>query len=159
MDRSWWELWRLTTIAIDPYSIASDKQYTYNEDIKLLGAPKITRLSRDLSQEWFGVDKAYVGYAGNVPSIGKALDWFRAPDKPKPRLKDVELVILTEDHRMYHSLSNLEFYLLSFPYFAIGSGQKYALTALSQGKTPYEAVKIAGQFDPWTGMGYKEYRV
>jgi len=40
------------------------------------------------------------------------------------------------------------------PFYAIGSGKDIAYTAMHLGHSAAEAVKIAGEIDPWTGTEY-----
>ena len=42
---------------------------------------------------------------------------------------------------------------IEMPYFAWGSGAKYALGAMAKGASAEEAINIACQFDPYSGNG------
>ncbi|NIT13220.1 MAG: hypothetical protein GTN99_02950 [Candidatus Dadabacteria bacterium] len=137
----------MTTIAFDGKILAADSRIggDYNDDT---GA-KIQQ-----------VGSAYIGIAGSVSAALLFIKWFRDQTKPRPEFADDNndfycLVIRKEGKKrrkwtasVYDN--NMVKMETGTP-AAIGSGSPYAIAAMACGKNAIDAVKIARQFDPYTG--------
>lgn len=148
----------MTTIAVDHHSMACDLQMTYGGSIKMKTATKIIVLEGSLSKDLFSCERALVGFSGNAQQWATVVGWFTDPTQKMPRLKGIELLMLTSQKKIFHASDSLsEWVGLSDKYFSIGSGCSFALGALECGKTPKEAVLVAAKRDAYTGFGAKEY--
>ena len=107
----------------------------------------------------FGIEKAHIGFCGNAEQWANIVAWFASPDDKMPKLKDMELLMLTDTHEIYHATTMQNWLKIDEPFFAIGSGCHLAIAAMSSGKSPKEAIAVASKFDPSTGMGCKVYKV
>ncbi len=121
------------------------------------GATKVLTLEGEIPKALFGVNKAFVGFAGNADVWADAIGWFHNPEDKPPKLKGIEFLMLTDKKQIFHGTNLRNWMLLSEKHFSIGSGMPYALAAMSVGKTPLEAVKVASKHDVNTGLGFLEY--
>lgn len=136
--------------------MAGDKQFTYRETTKMKGKTKIYELPASSAKSIFGCKRVFVGFCGNTNQIGKSLAWLHDPTKKTPRIHDIDIIMLNDKREIYHTTTLREWLKIEDPFFAVGSGMNFALAAMSAGSTPYEAVKIASKYDPWTGMGFNK---
>jgi ATP-dependent protease HslVU (ClpYQ) peptidase subunit len=149
----------MTTIAVNKESIAGDKQFTYGGSIKMLGKTKIYEVPAETAKAVFGCNKVLVGFCGNAMPIDRAVKWLWEPTTKPPKLKNMEVVMLTDKKEIYHGNDFRSLLKVEDKFMAIGSGMQYALAAMHSGKTPLEAVKIASKFDTMTGMGFNEIKL
>lgn len=150
---------KITTIAATKSSIACDRQFTYRENTKLRGSTKILEINGDICKEVFDVKKALLGFAGNADMWGEIVSWFAYPEGKFPKCRGIEFLLLTSEKKLFHGTNMRNWMLLPDGQFAIGSGAEFAMGAMTSGKTPLEAVKIASKHDPMTGMGFLEYHI
>jgi hypothetical protein len=139
--------------------MACDLQFTHSGGIKFKGKTKIIELSPAVAQTLFGVKKAFIGFCGNADVWGNLVAWFAKPDEKPPKVKDIELLMLTDEGKLYHGTSLSNWMQIDEPIFSIGSGMHLALAAMAAGKSPADAVRIASKHDPNTGKGIKEYKL
>lgn len=101
-----------------------------------------------------------VGFAGTASDIITVAEFFTFPDKFKnaPKVKNLTGLVLTEEKDIFCFDDYTKWLIVSEKYGSCGSGADLALGAMLAGKTPLEAVKIAGQHDAFTGMGYKNFK-
>lgn len=100
-------------------------------------------------------DGTLLGVSSNKPGGGERVRlWFKegAPADFKYELPDTfELLAVKPDGQAYYAR---DYAMLSGPltadYFAIGSGEKYALGALAYGAKASEAVAVACTLDVWS---------
>ena len=149
----------MTTIAANNNSIACDLQFSHSSGLKFKGASKIIELKADLARSMFQTEKAFIGFCGNADIWGDVVSWLSVPEGKPPKLKNIELLLLTGNRQIYHGTSLTNWLKLDVKHFAIGSGSHLAMGAMEVGKTPVEAIKAAAKHDPMTGMGYKEYSI
>ncbi len=151
----------MTTIAANTDTIACDLQFTYGGSTKMKGSSKILSLTGEVPQKMFGVEKCFIGFAGDAGKWGEVVSWYY--DDPfankVPKTGDIEFLMLTSKHQLFHSNNLKNWMLLPEKQFAIGTGGSFALAAMSAGKTPGDAVKIASRHDLYTGMGCKIYHI
>lgn len=103
-------------------------------------------------------DGELAGVSSALPGVSEAFrSWLLAgasPDSWPAALTDKDFVALVVDPasqaRLYNS-SPLPSGPLQAPYFAIGSGEQYALGALLMGASAEEAVAAAIEMDVWSG--------
>ena len=145
----------MTTIATDGKTIACDLQFTHGTT-KFKGKSKIFELSPDVCAAMFNCKKGFIGGSGDASSMGRAWAWFSNPEGRAPSIRNTTFLLLSDQgifvtHDLHSYISVKE------KHYSIGSGADFARTAMELGKTPIEAVRMAGKFDIGTGMGYKEY--
>lgn len=98
-----------------------------------------------------------IGFAGGVEDMVTTAEFFSEPDSFRDKLPAKGLVglVLTAKKDIFMFTNPRKWLKIITPYAAIGSGAEYAMGAICAGKTPREAVKIASQYDSFTGMGIK----
>jgi hypothetical protein len=141
----------MTTVAVSKTQIAADRQATHNGGLKFKVKSKLTSFENPIFYKY----EFHVGLSGNLDQFCDILDFFLDPTghKKAPVLKQGEGVILSADGKIW-TFSNPTIWIgVDQPYYAIGSGMNFAMGAMAQGATPYEAVKHASKLDPMTGMG------
>lgn len=153
----------MTTVAVSKKSMtmASDLQLTHSGGMKFKCNGKMFELPAESATAIFGTPKVVVGFAGSVDAITQCMDYFAAPweyEKP-PNVKNIEIVGLTGDKTIFTAWNLKQFVTVNEPFYSIGSGMQYAMAAMSSGKEPIDACKIAGKYDPSTGLGYKEIKL
>lgn len=146
----------MTTVAANKTSIACDLQFTKG-NLKLKGVTKVLEINGDICKEMFNCSEALMGFSGNADIWGEVVSWFYDPEEKPPKCRGIEFLLLTNTKKLYHGTNLRNWMLLPEKHFAIGSGCDFAMAAMTAGKTPLEAVKIAGKHDANTGLGYKEY--
>lgn len=147
----------MTTVAVDRFSIACDRQFSHSGGHIFRGKTKIYKMPKETCVNLFGCEMAAVGFAGNADMICTALDFLFDPAPEScPKVKGLELVALTDKKEIWTSFTLQNWMLVDQPYYAIGSGTQFAMGALNVGKTPLQAVKVASKMDANTGMGFRE---
>lgn len=149
----------MTTIAVNRNEMACDLQFTHSSGIKFKGKTKIIELKPQVALEMFGQEKVLIGFCGNADAWGHLVVWFDNPTTKLPKFKELELLMLTGSHEIFHATTLDNWMYLDVNHFSIGSGSHLAMGAMEAGKTPAEAVKLASKFDPNTGQGVKTYTV
>lgn len=97
-----------------------------------------------------------IGVSSSIVGAGERLrDWFAlGPDRPAMTEPPsaFHLVLVTAAGEVFIGMDSVH---LSGPidgeYFAVGGGADYALGAMAMGATAEKAVRIASQFDQFTG--------
>lgn len=100
-----------------------------------------------------------VGFAGTATSMFDVREFYSNPNGPKPRVKDLFGLVLTDDGNIYRFDNYARWLKVEGLYSAIGSGMDYALGAMALGASPKDAIKVAMQHDIYTGMGVKGFSV
>lgn len=136
----------MTTIAVKDGVMCSDSQGT-SSFILPCGIKKIYRVGDN-----------HLGFSGSFPLVEKFLDWYKGSRERD--LPGNELCVLEMDHKGNVTLFNLvggEVSSFSVgKYYAIGSGQDFAMGAMEVGASAEEAVKAAIKLDPDTGGRVKK---
>ena len=132
-------------------------QITYRDVQKLKCDTKIHKVEGDVVKNLFGASQAFIGYCGNTNDWGNFLAWFYEPTDKLPKLKNIELLALTNKKTIWHSDNFNNWTVFKEPHAAIGSGAQFAVGALGNGAEPIEACRIASKYDIRTGMGFKSY--
>lgn len=133
----------MTTVAWDGKTVAADSLITYSNGSCVPGerANKIRELPGG---------RLFAG-AGNTLEINMAYDWLAGGMKdPKPPVTDFCALIVSRNGATWIN-EKLYPHVLTSRYFAIGSGEDYASTAMELGKTAAQAVAVAMKFDRNTG--------
>lgn len=150
----------MTTIAANRESIACDRQFTYNGYTKMLGKTKVIRIPEKFSIDLFDDKLVYVGFCGDAAAWGRAVSWFHDPTSKPPKISGLEMLMLTGTGKLYTTSNDLINWMpVEDKHWAIGTGMQFAIGAMTTGKTPLEAVKVASKHDTMTGMGFKEYKI
>ena len=148
----------MTTIACNGTSLACDLQFTYGGHTKFKGKTKVLPLEGKVCEDVFGTKRAYIGFSGNADAWGKVINWFSDPSGKPPKCSGLEFLMLNDKKQIFHGTSVTNWMLIPEKHFAVGSGMQFALAAMTAGKTPLEACKVASKHDPMTGMGFIEYK-
>lgn len=150
----------MTTIACNKESMYGDLQWTHGQN-KWKGDGKVFKIKPNPD---FPVKCPFlIGMAGTVDDIMIVRSFFQYPElvgRP-PRLRgSVNGLVLTFDGDIFTFEKEYTTWTrYNEPYSAVGSGRDLAIGAMSAGKTPKEAVKIAAQRDIFTGMGVKGFNI
>lgn len=141
----------MTTIATNRTQIAADRQVTHNGGLQFKVKSKLNSYENPIFYKY----KFHVGLTGDTSEFSQVLDFFLDPTgyKKAPAMKKGEGLILTEDGKIWTFSNPTDWMLVDQPYYAVGSGMNFAMGALAQGASPYEAIKVASKLDPLTGMG------
>ncbi len=92
------------------------------------------------------------GGSGAAEQVREVRDWL-AEGGDKPADLDNFNGILIDGPRVYRLECRLILVPILEPFYAIGSGACYAITAMALGQSAEQAVEIAARFDPDTGGG------
>lgn len=141
----------MTTIAATKFQIAGDRQANHNGGLKF----KIpNKLASFYSPILYKVP-FHVGLCGNIKDFPEVWDFFRDPTthKKSPSLRKGEGLVLSEDGKLWTFSNASNWFRIDQDYYAIGSGMNFAMGAMADGASAYDAVKIAAKLDPSTGMG------
>jgi hypothetical protein len=129
--------------------MAGDRQFT-KDSIKLIGRTKIYEVPGDI----VGAKRLFVGFAGRADQIGPSVMWLLNPAEKPHKLRDTEIIGLTDKGEILHTQDLVNWIELTQKFFAIGSGAGFAISAMECGKDPVEAIKVASKYDLQTGKGY-----
>lgn len=149
----------MTTITVDHNSMACDLQMTYGLGTKMKTSSKITVVEGEIARKLFDSEKVFIGFSGSAAAWAEAVTWLAMPETKPPRLRDIELLMLTSNKEIMHSMNLTSWIGIKDKYFSIGSGSPFALAAMECGKSTEEAIKIASKRDVFTGMGIKVYNM
>lgn len=135
----------MTTIVYRDGILAADSRAYSGSSTPLGTKVKIRRLPSGV----------LIGCSTPEPGVGEAImDWYADGAKPgrKPGVpENFSFIAVSADGKALMGIDSLHLTgPISAPWFAVGSGAQYAMTALHLGKTAREAVEIAAEFDPWT---------
>ncbi len=134
----------MTTIAWDGRTLAADRQSS-NDGCRMGQATKLRRMA----------DGRLVAAAGAATRCTLYLTWLEDQSQPRPPWQDDTetsvhaLEVLLDGTVLRHEEHGA--YALDAPHIALGSGAPYALAAMACGRDAADAVRIASQFDVWTG--------
>jgi hypothetical protein len=136
----------MTTIVYKHPILAADRQVTLDDHMRILCENKIEILDNG----WI-----FAG-AGLVHDIHLAKRYFQNPSKFKkiPKTKSSFCCLLVKDEKVFYAEGSLNLQLLETPYYAIGTGYKFAYLSLSQGKTAVQALQEASALDIYTSPEY-----
>ena len=140
----------MTTIACSLTEMAADMRVTWagrgNDD-------ENTRLHTAHAIKIDRIGDTLVGTSGDYAAGVRFLDWLKAGGKGRrPKLdKDFRGLKLSKEGIFYVDGDDTTWMPIGTPYYAVGSGAHYALGALEMGADPKQAVKIAMEYDPYTG--------
>lgn len=136
--------------------MAGDKQFTHSSGLMITGKTKIYEVPEQTAIDVFNTKRAFIGFCGNADSFGDVINWLWYPEEKAPRCKGIEMILLNANGQIFHGTNMRNWMLINQPFFSVGSGMQYAMGAMSVGKTPYEAVKIASKHDANTGKGFNK---
>lgn len=141
--------------------MACDLQLCHASGMKFKIKSKIIEVPTYTAENVFGCKKAFIGFAGNADQMTNVWDWINSPNdyKKPPRIKEIELLLLNDKGQIFHGTNLNNWLAADTEYMSIGTGMHFAMSAMSLGKTPKEAVKVAMKLDPNTGFGVKEYKI
>lgn len=133
----------MTTIAYKDGVLAADSQLTL-DDVAYLSSDKITIISTRL----------VIAGAGDANECMRMENWFRKVGTDwekelatKPTVKKSYEAIVISDGKPYTIFKDGFLDSLAHPFFALGSGWKFAMAAMHLGKSATEAILLASVFD------------
>lgn len=136
--------------------MAGDKQFNHSGGLSMRGKTKIYEIPEKSAKDIFNRKRVFVGFTGNADAFADALQYFWIPEGDHPKLKGVEMLALTDKGEIFHGSNMRNWMRIDEPFFSVGSGMHFAMAAMKSGKDPYEAVKIASEYDPNTGKGFNK---
>lgn len=132
----------MTTIAWDGKHLASDTRCTASGGLK-----------RQVLKIFPLPDGSLYGACGSAEQNGVVRAWLAGEiHKPSTPLEDFTGMVIRPDATIWMYEKLLTPWQVFDKKHAIGSGRDYALMAMHFGKTAYEAVELASQFDAWTAL-------
>lgn len=141
----------MTTIACNQNMMAADRLCAYGS----MPTPCI---------KLFKTKYSIVGTAGDSGEGLRFVEWFQEyeetnelPDRPDG-LKEFECIVLNKEGIYVYDGSFIADKIYE-PYFAIGSGQSFAIAAMDYGDTPVQAVQYAATRDVYTSSDYDVIRL
>lgn len=148
----------MTTIAYKNGIMAGDRNIN-TDDMLLETADKIFRIKSPLTPNHAQI----IGLAGDMADIALCVEWMNSNQAPElkgalqlpPALQSSDrggfvAIVITGRGILYTTASDV-FNKTKAPFYAIGTGRRLALGAMAAGATAEEAVRIASQFDVYTG--------
>lgn len=139
----------MTTIVYRDGVLAADRR-AYSGDKKPIGSK--TKIHRLEDGTLFGVSSSNVGADSLLRRWIESGCVTAATDQLKP--DSFELIVIKPTGDVFYANGNLDLTgPLEAEYFAIGSGDHYALGALAMGASAEVAVQIASDLDIWSGGG------
>lgn len=136
----------MTTIVYRAGTMAADSRAWSGDKHPIGNKVKIRRLE----------DGTLIGCSTTTPGGGEAvLDWYEAghPDEGHTLPESFTFLAVQKNGEVYYA-TDADFITgpLTADFFAIGSGEQYAMGALHMGATAEEAVRVACKADAWTGF-------
>lgn len=134
----------MTTIVAHGRSMAADCQLTSAN-----GTHYGTKL--------FKVNGSIIGICGNFEQALKFIEWRRNPDTIPTFKNDysVEALELSPSQGLFYWGTEFVAVPIEEPFYAIGSGSNFAIGAMAKGADAREALKVAAQWDAYTGSVHK----
>ncbi|MFZ6813556.1 hypothetical protein ACO0K3_03745 [Undibacterium sp. Rencai35W] len=137
----------MTTIAWDGKTLAADKRCTSDGVISV-----VTKL--------YKVKGCLLAAAGDFDRIQEMIHWFRKGCMPsnlplfqRDNADFVGLIVIRPDKKIYRYDRGPYPHKYESPTIAIGSGGNFALAAMHLGCTAVDAVRVACEFDCYSGNG------
>ena len=133
----------MTTIAWDGKKLAGDRKTV---DICMYAGTKVFKVGK-------GKETYLVGASGNSSDCDAFVGFAERGFKDRPKFTDFTGIRIAKDGTVtrYDEMPNESVFKPKL--YAIGSGGKYALGAMAMGASAADAVKIASEMDPYTGLG------
>lgn len=135
----------MTTIAWKGNQLAADTQLTWDDHIRGKSTPKIVTLPSGIILAGAGSNLSTV----IAEKFFSNPEWNSIEHKARPRLKKYESIMVIEG-KVYWTDGHLIPQLMADPYYAIGSGWKFAIAAMAKGDSAPEAVLFASTLDVYT---------
>lgn len=149
----------MTTIACNKEQIACDLQYTNDQTgEKWKGRPKVFYF--EPHELHYSKAPFYIGFAGTARALITIADYFSSPEsfEELPEIEGTYCgLVLTAKKEIFYFDRYDAWLPINEPFAAIGSGAQVARGAMSAGKAPLDAVRIAMKHDAYTGFGIKSF--
>lgn len=136
----------MTCIAWDGKTLAADKMLHFDS-------------SHAVCTKIFKIDGALAGFAGSAATGNECMAWIRGgriPEEfPKKQAESNtgSLLVIETDGRIHHYYNSCYPTLIQDEFFAIGSGDEFALAAMYLGISAAKAVEVACALSPSCGNG------
>lgn len=137
----------MTTIVYRDGILAADSRGYSGDQTAIGNKMKIHRLADGTI---FGISTNNVG--GDSLIKNWIEDGCKHPENGDVKPDSFSILMIKKNGEVFFANDNYGFSgPLDAPFYAIGSGRKYALAALHLGKSAVEAVEVACIFDLWSG--------
>lgn len=135
----------MTTIAWDGKTLAGDRQVTSNSS-------RVTEVTKIAKRK----DGALVGACGETCTASAFIRWFLDDEQgPKPELKthtpecNAGAIVIRPNGKA-EAHDQFGWHPIETKYYAMGSGDAFAIMAMRLGQSATKAVKLASEFDVYT---------
>lgn len=120
-----------------------------------------TPVTKVFKVEGYDGKPVLIGGVGNLSTILRFVDWYKAedPEFPEPDIEGSYMLVMESKGHLVYYAENLMPITITEKLFAIGSGGDYAMGALDAGASPEQALKIASNRDGGTGKGKTEVKL
>lgn len=137
----------MTTIAYRDGVMVGDRR-AYSGGRAAMGEKSKIHVLRDGSL--FGASSSKVGACEKARRLVEE----HGVEATLPAVQEVQALVVRPDGKVFYLNDGDSFSgPLSGAFFAIGSGEQFAIGAMAAGASALEAVKIASECEPWTGAG------
>lgn len=137
----------MTTIVYRDGVMASDSRAWSGDKVPIGFKQKIRRLD---DGSLLGISSAKVGEPDMLLDAIKRIDG-KVWEKPLDAEFDAAALLVRANGDVYYYSGNKHFVgPIRGPWIVIGSGEEYAIGALSMGATAEQAVKVGIEHDPWS---------
>jgi hypothetical protein len=143
----------MTTIAYRAGIIAGDGRESYIEDHEsaMVARDDCVKVHRLPDGRLFGAARTSEEINILHEALIRSCKWWHFWTKwPEPKLDDINAMVVDKDGHI-HSYEGGRWESVDAPYFAVGSGARFALPAMDAGATAEDAVRIGMRRDPFSG--------
>lgn len=143
----------MTTIAYRAGVIAGDGRESYIEEDEsaMVARDNCIKVHRLPDGRLFGGAKTSEEINILHDALIKSCGWRRFWNRwPTPKLEDINAMVIDTDGAIY-AYEGARWERIEEPYFAVGSGSRYAFPALDAGADALTAVQIGVKRDPFSG--------
>ncbi len=143
----------MTTIAYRDGVLAGDGRETYIEDREssMVARDDCVKIHRLPDGRLFGGSKTSEDINILHEKLIQSCAWWHFWNRwPTPKLDDINAMVIDTDGTIY-SYEGARWEEVTEPYYAVGSGARFALPALDAGACALRAVEIGAKRDPFSG--------
>jgi 20S proteasome alpha/beta subunit len=92
-----------------------------------------------------------VGACGTAQGSEKFISYMNGDISKPESIPALDAILIDTELKVYFCEDNLQTYEVQAPFFAVGSGSKFALGAMEMGASAEEAVRVAMKYDISSG--------
>ena len=106
------------------------------------------------------VDGHIVAFVGNLEHAAHMLNCLENGKEAREKEREASLMRVNKDGKVeFKDTMHLDWFEISAPFHAAGSGRDLALGAMAHGASAYEAVEIACAYDANSGIPLYQYKI